>query len=217
MVDLIVGYYGAAFYGGGTYFKLSKNAEEKQYKFEYCHQAVPNYIPKAEEYIKKYDTLKVEEERFKEYFEGKIIEIYLDYNFDIEKIIRIVSNSNWDNISKNEYTSESFDDVCWNFYFESKLSKNYFIQGYSVYPNEIKTIYNTFKEMKEKYIGEIEPNKKDLENILSHKKSNLSFSKYMAKKGMLGYTKKMVKEEKEKYKQYEKKLKEIYNKETDNN
>lgn len=209
---MIIGYYHQVFFGGGTYFKLSKKEEEKKYKIEYCHQSVPNHIPGAEEYIKKVDTLKIEEERFKEYFEGKIVEVYIESTPEIGKIIRIVNDTNWDYISKQEYTSDTLDDVCWNLYIENDFGTNYMIDGYSVYPKEIETIYKTFNEMKEKYIGNVELNKKDLENILSHKKSNLSFAKHMVKKGMLGYTKEDVKKQKEKYKDYEKKLKGIYKK-----
>ena len=39
------------FFGGGTYYKLSKKDEEEKYKIEYSHSANPNIIPKAEEYI----------------------------------------------------------------------------------------------------------------------------------------------------------------------
>ena len=208
---MIIGYYHQVFFGGGTYYKLSKQEGEEYYKFEYCHQAVPNYIPKAEEFIKKYETLNVVGERFEEYFDGKIVEIYLDNNSEIKSIIEILNNADWRDISKKEYTANTLDDVCWKFYIENDFGTNYMIDGYSVYPKEIETIFKTFNEMKEKYIGNVELNKKDLENILRHKKSNLSFAKHMAKKGMLGYTKEDVKKQKEKYKDYEKQLKKIQN------
>ena len=214
---MIIGYYHQIFFGGGTYYKLSIQEGKEQYKFEYCHQAVPNYIPKAEEYIKKYDTLNVDGERYKEYFKGKIIEKYLNYNSEIKRIMEFFNNADWEYISKREYTANTLDDICWDFYIENDSGRNYLIEGYSVYPKEIETIYQIFNEMKEKYIGNIEPNKKDLENILRHKKSNLSFAKHMAKKGKLGYTKEGIKKQKEKYKEYENKLKEIYKQETKNN
>lgn len=164
---MIVSYYGQCFFGGGTYFKLSKKDNEDIYKFECCHIAVPNYIPKAEEYIKKYDTLKVYDGRFKDYFEGKISEKYLDMNPYIEKLLTIINNSDWTTIIKNTYTSEELDDVCWIFYVEDENKKEIYKKGYSVFPKEIETILTIFKNMKDDYVGELPLNKKDLEFILS--------------------------------------------------
>lgn len=205
-----------AFSGGGTYFKLSKKNNEEMYKLEYCHQTVPNYIPDVEKYMKKYDTLRVEDNRFKEYFYGKISEIYLNINQYIENILNIIDNTNWTNIIKTAYTSMNLDDINWDFYIENGTKKEVYKQGYSVYPKEIGTILTIFKNMKDDYIGKLELNKKDLECILSHKNSNLSFTKYMAKRKKLGYTEEDVKEQKEKYKNYEKKLNEIYKNEKAN-
>ena len=213
---MIIGYYHQVFFGGGTYYKLSKKEEEKKYKFEYCHQSVPNFIPGAEEYIKKVDTLKIEEERFKEYFEGKIVEVYLESNPEIEKIIGIVNDTDWDYISKQEYTSDTLDDVCWNFYIKNSVDTDYLINGYAIYPKEVKNLYAIFDKMKEIYIGNAKLNKKDLENILKHKKSNLSFVKRMVRNGTLDYTKEDFKKKKEQYKKYEKDLKEINNREKKN-
>ena len=207
---MIIGYYGAAFFGGGTYYKLSKKENEEKYKFEFCHSAVPNYIPNAEEFIKKYETLKIDEDRFREKFEGKIIEKYLELNPEILEILDIINNCDWNYISSQIYTSDNFDDVCWEFYLDNN---NKLIKGYSVFPNEIEKILRIFKIIETSYIGKVEPNKRDLEIILSHKKSNLTFAKQMAKNNLLGYTKEKVKEEKEMYKEYEKRLKEIYKKE----
>ena len=49
---MIVGFYSQVFFGGGTYYKLSKRDDEEKYKFEYCKAIMPNHIPGAEEYIK---------------------------------------------------------------------------------------------------------------------------------------------------------------------
>lgn len=125
------------------------------YKFEYCHQAVPNYIPKAEKYIKKYDTLKVENDRFKKYFDGKILEIHLNTNQYIEKILNIINITNWTNIIKNTYTSDNLDDANWNFYIENGTKIEVYKQGYSVYPKEIETILTIFKNIKDDYIGNL--------------------------------------------------------------
>ena len=203
---MIIGYYDQIFFGGGTYYKLSKKDNEEKYKFEYCHQSVPNYIPKAEEYIKKYETLKVVDERFEKYFEGKIVEIYLDNNSEIKSILEILNNTNWREVSKKEYINNTLDDVCWKFYIGNDLGTNYMINGYSIYPKEIEKIYNIFNQVKEKYIGNVEFNKKDLENILKHKETNLSFTKRMAKKRRLGYTKEDVNKLKEKYEDYKNKF-----------
>ena len=144
---------GKAFFGGGTYFKLSKRDNEEMYKFEYCHQSLPNYIPEAEKYIKKYDTLKVEDNHFKEYFNGKISEVYLNINKNIKKIFKIINNTNWTNIIKKTYTSMDLDDINWDFYIENGTKKEVYKQGYSVYPKEIVKILTIFKNMKDDYIG----------------------------------------------------------------
>ena len=173
MIIMIIGYYHQAFFGGGNYYKLSKRDNEDEYKFEYCQQAVPNYIPNAEKYIKKYDTLTIDDSfHYKENFEGKIIEIYLEENQEIINILEIANNSNWESISKKEYTSDTFDDICWSFYIELNNKQKFFIDGYSIRPKEIDTIYNIFKDIKEKYIGKVKENKKDLEIRLGLSSTN---------------------------------------------
>ena len=149
---MIIGYYHQIFFGGGTYYKLSKKENDEKYKFEYCHSTIPNYISEAEKYIQKYDTLKIEG-RFQEDFKGMINVVYLDLTPEIKRIIDIFNNANWVKIAKKEYTSDSLDDVCWEFYNRTTIyNTHYLIKGYSVYPKEIEEIYTIFGKMKEKYI-----------------------------------------------------------------
>ena len=144
-VSMIIGYYHQLFFGGGTYYKLSKKAQDCKYKFEYCHSVIPNYIPNAEEFIKEYNTLSFKDEKFKELNE-KLKVKNIEFNNYINEIIEIVNNSDWNKISNQEYTSNNLDDVCWDFYIEAE-NKKYFIKGYSVYPIEIEKIYDIFEKM----------------------------------------------------------------------
>ena len=141
---MIIGYYHSVFFGGGTYFKLSKNSNDNFFKFEYCHSAVPNYIPNAEMYIKTYNTLSFDNERFKNLEKNLKVKNIKDNSY-INEIISIIEKTDWERIENEKYSSDNLDDVCWCFYIENDQNKKYFIQGYSVYPNEIESIYNLFK------------------------------------------------------------------------
>lgn len=154
---MIIGYYGQAFFGGGTYYKLSKQKSDDKYKFEYIRTIIPNYISNAEEYIKKYETLTIEGIKKKEYFAGKNKVVYLEKNSDIEKILNIIENSNWNSITNKKYDSENLDDENWDFYIDYE-NNNYFIEGYSVHPKEIEIIYSLFEKIKEGLNIKIEHN-----------------------------------------------------------
>lgn len=144
---MIIGYYHQIFFGGGTYFKLSKRDNEDKYKFEFCHSAIPNYIPNAEEYIKKYDTLTINNERICSKIE--ITEKYIDYNQYIKEIIKIIHTAEWNKISKTNYSNNNLDDVNWCFYIRDEEDLEYIITGYAVYPKEVEQIYYLFKKIKE--------------------------------------------------------------------
>ena len=147
---MIIGYYHQIFFGGGTYLKLSKKKQENKYKFEYCHSAIPNYIPKAEDFIKSYNTLSIKDNRFKE-IEEKINVKNIEYTKQIDEIIKIIKESDWSKISKEKYTSDNLDDVCWDFYIEDDDNHKFLINGYSEYPVEIKNIYELLKKIQEEY------------------------------------------------------------------
>lgn len=155
---MIIGYYGQSFFGGGTYYKLSKKANEEKYKFEYTHTIVPNYIPNAEEYIKKYETLTIAGIKNKDYFVGTNNVVYLEKNSDIDEILNIVERSNWDKITKKKYDSENLDDENWDFYLENENDNNYYIEGYAVHPRKIEKIYSILKKIKEELNIKIEHN-----------------------------------------------------------
>lgn len=198
---MIIGYYEQIFFGGGTYYKLSKKDEEIKYKIEYSHSANPNIIPKAEEYIKKYDTLNFENERRKEYFEGKIKVDYIEMNSYIETLITYINRCDWENISKKEYRDDGIlDGLGWDFYIEFN-NKKFEIHGYEKFPEEVLKVLDILKNISKNYLEEIIPNKKDIEIIMSHKKSNISFMKHLRKKKIID--KKQLKDFIEHYKKYE--------------
>lgn len=147
---MIIGYYHQIFFGGGTYYKLSKKENEDIYKFEYCHSAVPNHIPNAEEFIKSYQTLSIKDKSFKE-IESKLMVKNIKSNTYINDIINIIKESDWDNIRKKKYTSDNLDDVCWYFYIEDDEDHKYSINGYSVYPVEIENIYELLKKILQEF------------------------------------------------------------------
>lgn len=155
---MIIGYYGQIFFGGGTYYKLSKKENEDKFKFEYIHTIVPNYISNAEEYIKKYETLEIEGIKKKEHFVGENKVAYFETDPIIKEILYIVKNSNWDNISQKKYDSEDLDNENWDFYIEYETENNYFIKGYAVHPEEIEKIYSLLKKIKEGLNIQIEHN-----------------------------------------------------------
>lgn len=155
---MIIGYYGQIFFGGGTYYKLSKKESEDKYKFEYIHTIIPNYISNAEEYIKKYETLKIDGTKQKDFFVGENTVAYFEINATIDEILNIVKNSDWDDISNKKYTSEELDNENWDFYIEFENGAKSFINGYAVHPKEIEKIYKLFKNLKEGLNVKIEHN-----------------------------------------------------------
>ena len=146
---MIIGYYGQSFFGGGTYYKLSKKENEDNFKFEYIHSIVPNYVINAEEYIQKYETLSFEEVRSKDYFKGKVKIDLLKNNIYIDEIMNICKKANWEKISKKKYSNENLDDENWDFYIEFSQEQKYLISGYSIHPKEVEKIYNLFNSLRD--------------------------------------------------------------------
>lgn len=149
---MIIGYYQQIFFGGGTYYKLSNKDGEEKYKIEYSHSAVPNYIPKAKQYIKKYETLRIEEERKKEYFKGKIKAEYISEDSEIYILLDYITKCDWENISKKEYNDDMLDGVNWYFYIAFD-NKQYEIHGYEKFPEKITKIIETLENISNKYIN----------------------------------------------------------------
>ena len=176
---MIIGYYEQAFFMGGTYYKLTKKDNEDKYKLEYSHSVVPNYIPNAEEYIKKYESLNLDDE----YFEGKIKTEYIESNLDIEALIEYVLKCDWKRISKKKYDDKDIlDGLGWDFYIEFE-NKKYLVSGYEKFPEEITE------------------NQKEKEIIISYIKKIISFMKYLNKKKIID--KKTLKNFIDSYKKYE--------------
>jgi len=194
---MIIGYYEQAFFMGGTYYKLAKKDNEDKYKLEYSHSVVPNYIPDAEEYIKKYDSLNVDDE----YFEGKIKTEYIESNLDIEALIEYVLKCDWKRISKKKYEDKDIlDGLDWDFYIEFD-NRKYLVSGYEKFPEEITKIIDALENISKTYLEGITENQKDIEIINSNKKKNISFMKYFNKKNIID--KKTLKNFIDSYKKYE--------------
>lgn len=194
---MIIGYYEQAFFMGGTYYKLTKKDNEDKYKLEYSHSVVPNYIPNAEEYIKKYESLNLDDE----YFEGKIKTEYIESNLDIEALIEYVLKCDWKRISKKKYDDKDIlDGLGWDFYIEFE-NKKYLVSGYEKFPEEITKIIDVLKNISNTYLEEITENQKEKEIIISNKKKNISFMKYLNKKKIID--KKTLKNFIDSYKKYE--------------
>jgi len=194
---MIIGYYEQAFFMGGTYYKLAKKDNEDKYKLEYSHSVVPNYIPDAEEYIKKYDSLNVDDE----YFEGKIKTEYIESNLDIEALIEYVLKCDWKRISKKKYEDKDIlDGLDWDFYIEFD-NRKYLVSGYEKFPEEITKIIDALENISKTYLERRTKNQKDIEIINSNKKKNISFMKYFNKKNIID--KKTLKNFIDSYKKYE--------------
>lgn len=182
---MIIGYYQQAFFGGGTYYKITKKDNENQYKIEYSHSAVPNNIPKAEEYIKKYEDLKMDDNKQKEYFKGKIKTKYIETNSYIELLIKYINKCDWESISKKEYIDDGIlDGLGWDFFIEFN-NKQFEIRGYEKFPEEVLKVLNILKNISETYLEEIVPNKKDIEMIMRYKKSNIAVMKILHKQKII--------------------------------
>lgn len=194
---MIIGYYEQSFFGGGTYYKLTKRDNEDKYKLEYSKSEVPNYIPNAEEYIKKYEILQVDNE----YFEGKIKIEYIEPNLDIESIKEYALKCDWKRISRKKYEdNDILDGLGWDFYIEFGNQK-YLLSGYEKFPEEIIKIVDMLENISKIYLEEIVKNQKDIEIINKHKNKNITVMKHLQKKKIID--RKTLKDFIDKYKKYE--------------
>lgn len=151
MNDLIIGYYGAAFFGGGTYIKLSKK-ENEDFKIEKIHSAVPNYIPNGEKYIKVHDKISFKDKEgfsFIEDDDPRLISIYIKENLKIRKLIDLVQNINLDKMSKTKYNDEGIlDGLCWEFFIKLD-NKSYEIEGYEKMPRKLEEVIKYLESIAE--------------------------------------------------------------------
>lgn len=181
---MIIGYYEQSFFGGGTYYKLSKRDNESRYRMEYSHSVVPNYIPEAENFIKEYETLKIKDDNFYENFEGKIKSKFIDSNKEIEELINYILKCNWKRISKKDYTDDVDDGTNWELYIDIDNERCY-IDGYEKYPKEIQQVIKKLNELSTQYLEKIKPNKKDKEVIDKNRKNNIKVMKSLNKKNVI--------------------------------
>ena len=137
---MIIGYYEQSFFGGGTYIKLSRK-ENNDYKIESITSEVPNYIPDAEEYIKKYESIQ-KSEKFSNFFGtktllfgGNIIE-----SVELQKFIGYIKTLDFKSlIEKKYYNQNILDGLSWEIFIELD-EKTWYIQGYEDMPKEIEEI-----------------------------------------------------------------------------
>lgn len=181
---MIIGYYEQSFFGGGTYYKLSKRDNESRYKMEYSHSTIPNYIPEVENFIKEYETLKIEDDNFCGNFEGKIKSKFIDSNKEIEELINYILKCNWKRISKEDYTDDVDDGTNWELYIDID-NKRYHIDGYEKYPKEIQQVIKKLNELSRQYLEKIKSNKKDKEVIDKNMKNNIKVMKFLHKKNVI--------------------------------
>lgn len=137
---MIIGYYEQSFFGGGTYIKLSRK-ENDDYKIESITSEVPNYIPDAEEYIKKHESIQ-KSEKFSNFFGrkallfgGNIIE-----SVELQKFIGYIKTLDFKSlIEKKYYNQNILDGLSWEIFIELD-EKTWHIQGYEDMPKEIEEI-----------------------------------------------------------------------------
>lgn len=148
---LIIGYYGQAFFGGGTYIKLSMNKNnDDRYKIEYLHSAVPNYIENAEDYITKFETIDIKKSMYYNDYKKNIIEKWIEKNVYINELEVFVNSLNLEKIAKRIYNDDNvLDGLCWDFYI-LKNNKQYKISGYEDMPKELEKIIDYLNEIAEK-------------------------------------------------------------------
>lgn len=145
---LIIGYYGQAFFGGGTYIKLSMNkSNDDRYKIEYLHSAVPNYIENAEDYITKFETIDIKKSMYYNDYKKNIIEKWIEKNIYINELEVFVNSLNLEKIAKRIYNDDNvLDGLCWDFYI-LKNNKQYKISGYEDMPKELEKIIDYLEKI----------------------------------------------------------------------
>lgn len=149
---MIIGYYEQALFGRATYCKLTKKDNEIKYKIEYVYSDFPNHIPEAEDYIKRYKNLSIDNSLYKQ-FQNKVKNKYIDTNNDIEKLIEYILKVNLEKVSKSIYSYDDIDDgTNWEIYIEIN-NKKYTICGYEIWPKEIEKIIRFMSIIVSKYLN----------------------------------------------------------------
>lgn len=144
MKDLIIGYYGQAFWGGGTYIKLTKRQNE-DYKMEYVRSVMfPNYVPNAEKYIRSFERISFQSENGfdQPYTKDEDFSLtcrYLKENDEIRQIIQSLHDIDLSEMSKTEYYIDIFDSLNWSFFVQFD-DQQYYIKGYVERPDELTEI-----------------------------------------------------------------------------
>lgn len=148
-VNMIIGYYGQSFFGGGYYYKISKNKVETKYKFEMCHSEDPNDVPKGDKFIERYDTIKFSEEDKK--MNNKLVVKSLEKEVLIDQLIKYVKSIDLEKLSKKKYEDlDILDGENWSFYIEYEDNR-YYIEGYENKPKEIENVLIMLYEIGERY------------------------------------------------------------------
>ena len=150
---MIIGYYEQSFFGGGYYYKISKKGNDLKYKFEMCHSAIPNYVPNAEEYISKYDTINFTEAEILLDMDSKLRKTHIQDDILIIELLKHLNNINLDELARKEYNNcDILDGTNWELYIEFK-DKKYHIKGYEDQPKDIIKVVEFLYQIGEKYIN----------------------------------------------------------------
>lgn len=137
---MIIGYYEQSFFGGGTYIKLSRKDEEA-YRLESISSGTPNYIPDAEKYIKKYESIKCSE-KFKKIFgeEPLLFTSKMNENVELLNFIEYIKTIDFKILSEKRYYNDGIlDGMNWEIFIEFQKEK-WHIHGYEDMPKEVEKI-----------------------------------------------------------------------------
>ena len=142
---MIVGYYGAAFFGGAKCIKIYDNSKGTAY-FEHISCMIPNILKGADEGIK--DNLSIVKHiDLNRCFHENCKIIRNRVSSDRKKRIEEYMDSiDWEYLSKQKYTASCFDSLCWELFINYK-EKEYMLKGYHVVPEEIKTLIKYLDEL----------------------------------------------------------------------
>ena len=151
---MIIGYYEQSYFDGGYYCKITQKDNETKYKIETISSEVPNYVPCADKYIKKYETIDFKNEYvdIAKEIKNKLKIKYVSNNILIDKLIKYISSINLDKLANHTYQDDDiYDGNNWRLYIEI-FDKKYFIEGYQIQPKEVQEIYNQLHKIVERYI-----------------------------------------------------------------
>ena len=141
---MIVGYYGAAFFGGAKYIKVYDY--EGETFLEGIASGIPNMIRGTSESLRESTPIKERVDLSLYQREGaRIIRKAMPVaeKTRIEEYIKAV---NWNYLSKQEYTAKCFDSLCWEVFINYN-GKARTVSGYHVVPDEVVGLVRLLEEL----------------------------------------------------------------------